>query len=176
MKTPKNASDPDSSRKKTPKNASNPDSSRKKTPKNASDPDSSRKKTPKNASNSSRKKCPNRPPKQKKKKTKKTKELFPNRSQVDLSLHRIKELLLDVLPKLADFQYLEDFVRFFELVAEDKYPLSCIALPCFLDTVKWYSLHTTTSMVYRDSTRLWWRITGRPWPAPLHQPSLAKDT
>ncbi len=37
--------------------------------------------------------------------------------------------------------------------------MDCIALPCFLDTVKWYSLNSTTEMTYREETKRFWRVT-----------------
>ena len=47
---------------------------------------------------------------------------------------------------------------FFELVAADSYPQDCIAFACWLDTIKWYTLESTTSMVYRKDTQLFWCV------------------
>ena len=43
-------------------------------------------------------------------------------------------------------------------MAADSYPQDCIAFACWLDTVKWYTLESTTSMVYRKDTKLFWRV------------------
>ena len=45
---------------------------------------------------------------------------------------------------LDKHKYLDDFVAFFQLVATKSYPLTCIALPCWLDTIKWYVYETTS--------------------------------
>ena len=77
---------------------------------------------------------------------------------MDDCAQRITAVLPCVLERLAEKKYLNDFVNFFELVANDTYPLDCIALPCWLDTVKWYNCRSTTDMQYRDETRLFWRV------------------
>ena len=50
------------------------------------------------------------------------------------------------------------FRKIFELIVEGQYPLSCIALPCWLDTVRWYSTSSTTTMIYRSECLLLWRV------------------
>ena len=71
---------------------------------------------------------------------------------------KIVGVLDSVLVDLDKYKYLEDFVAFFQLVATKSYPLTCIALPCWLDTVKWYASETTSHMVYREETKLFWRV------------------
>lgn len=84
--------------------------------------------------------------------------LFSDDSYLGQCEKRISAVLPEVLFCLDEHKYLEDFVHFFELVAEDAYPLDCIALPCFLDTVRWYSQESTSNMAYRDETKLFWRV------------------
>ena len=43
---------------------------------------------------------------------------------------------------------------FFELMAADSYPQDCIGFACWLDRIKWYTLESITSMVYRKDTKL----------------------
>ena len=59
---------------------------------------------------------------------------------------------------LDEWKYLEDFVVFLELIVTGQYPLSCIALPCWLDTVRWYATSSTTKMTYRTECLLLWRV------------------
>ena len=90
------------------------------------------------------------------------KSLFPEDHIYRNTCHkRILAVLDSVLDKLQEYDYIEDFVSFFELVDKDKYPLSCIAFPCFLDTVHWYSVTNSATMIYREETRLFWRAVYR---------------
>ncbi len=79
-------------------------------------------------------------------------------SYADQCSIRLEDLLPEVVDALHKNKSLDDFVFFFELLSKGDYPLSCIAFSCWLDTVRWYSLPNTTQMVYREETKLFWRV------------------
>ncbi len=62
------------------------------------------------------------------------------------------------MDEMRRHRYAEDFESFFQLVAQGKYPLKCIALPCWLDTVKWYTCESTSQMTYRKDTQEYFRM------------------
>ena len=88
----------------------------------------------------------------------KRKQLFSKDSFEEQSYQIFFYLLPEVLSKLHEKQYLANFVSFFELVAADSYPQDCIGFACWLDTIKWYTLESITSMVYRKDTKLFWCV------------------
>ena len=71
---------------------------------------------------------------------------------------KIKQNLRGVLEKFAEMGYLEDFANFFELANNGIYPLECIPLPAWLDSVRWYGCDSASKMRYRDVMKVFWRV------------------
>ena len=71
---------------------------------------------------------------------------------------RIRQNLSCVIDKLFNATCLNEFSTFLELVANDRFPLDNIAFRLFLETVRWFSLTTTTNMWYWDDTTTFWKV------------------
>ena len=71
---------------------------------------------------------------------------------------RVLKRLPEFMTNLQEHNCLEDFLTFVELVVYHRYPLDCIAFRCFLDTVRWYSVSSTSQIVYREETKRFWRM------------------
>ena len=59
---------------------------------------------------------------------------------------------------LALLQDLLDFTNFIRLISECTYPLDNIAFMLFLETVRWYSMQTTTQMNYSEQSLDFWKV------------------
>ncbi len=68
------------------------------------------------------------------------------------------ELLPFVTSILKDSGTLEQWVEFFRLVRNGKFPLDNIALQLFLDVVKWHSCDTVYAMRYSSNVKRFWAV------------------
>ena len=62
---------------------------------------------------------------------------------------------------LALLQDLLHFTNFIRLISEGTYPLDNIAFILFLETVRWYSMQTTTQMNYSEQSLDFWKVSYR---------------
>ena len=72
---------------------------------------------------------------------------------------QVKEMLQwfrEAIPNLTEAGLIHDICRFFQLVTEDKFPLTNISLLLFLDTVNFFSCGNICAMRYRKETLLYW--------------------
>ena len=87
--------------------------------------------------------------------------LFPEieeDSPVVRSYNEIIKSLPDALSMLQENGSLMDFTHFFKVLVDGKYPVDNIAFRLFLETVRWFSLDTTSQMTYWDDTKTFWKV------------------
>ena len=69
----------------------------------------------------------------------------------------IHEVLDEVLNIFNQNNVKEDFVSFFKLVSQNKFPMNNVAFILFLDAVKWFGSNDTRAVRYSDtSLKLFW--------------------
>lgn len=66
-------------------------------------------------------------------------------------------LLNTALEKLSVHGFKAELISFLELVSDDHYPLDTLVLPLFLETVRFYSLSSSTKMWWWPETMKFWR-------------------
>ena len=76
----------------------------------------------------------------------------------DSEIETLINLLPTVLENLRECGQVQSYMKFHELVAEGKMPLTNIAYLLFLDVVDWYSLEDTRTMRYSDNIKWFWKI------------------
>ena len=73
-------------------------------------------------------------------------------------LEKMIELLPTVMKTLSTDGKDEQMLQFFELVSENKFPLTNIAYLLWNEVVKWFSCTSTTQMRYSDQTKTFWKL------------------
>ena len=74
---------------------------------------------------------------------------------------KVTHLLPGFFQKLHSANLCYDFCNFINLVCNNKFPLTNIALLLFLDAVRWYGLPITSMMTYKEDTMKFWRVVYR---------------
>ena len=85
------------------------------------------------------------------------KSLFKNTVTEDIK-NDMSEILPIVLTKLQKVGLLLDFCNFLRLIKTDKFPLHNISMLLFFEVVHWYSLDSTSQMVYSDECMKFWKV------------------
>ena len=70
----------------------------------------------------------------------------------------IQSLMTEVVKNFGEHKLKGEFIAFLKLVAVDRIPMDNIALLLLFDVVRWYSLGSTKTMTYPETTKLFWRI------------------
>ena len=76
----------------------------------------------------------------------------------DSLVKKMVELLPTVLKTLSQYGKDIEMLQFFELVSENKFPLTNIAYLLWSEVVKWFKCKSTTQMRYSDETKTFWKL------------------
>ncbi|XP_070182230.1 uncharacterized protein [Littorina saxatilis] len=76
---------------------------------------------------------------------------------LDAEINRLLEILPNAAQRLKEQGLLSTWLLLHELICEGTFPLNNISFLLFLDVVRFYSEENTSSMRYREETKLFWR-------------------
>jgi hypothetical protein len=82
-----------------------------------------------------------------------------NTDKIDIPLvEEIIKLIPAVIESMRAEGYDKEFLKFFQLVSKNKFPMKNIALQLWLEVVKWFASDSTTEMRYSENTKKFWKL------------------